>query len=154
MREQLIGSDTRQASVPEGRVPPRDETSPRRSGRHRDTGFTLLEVMVALAIIAIAFVALLGLRNRDIALHEYSRSLITATALAQQRIADTAMGGFPDLGQSEGAFEDEYARFRWRQDVNTTPFDAVREVRVTVLWGTVPQEEQVQLVKYLFQPKS
>ena len=117
-------------------------------------GFTLLEVMVALAIIAVAFVALLGLRNLDIALHEYGRSLITATALAQQRMADTTVAGFPDLGQSEGAFEDEYTRFRWRQEVNTTPFDFVREVRVTVLWGPTPREDQVELVGFLFQQKT
>ena len=114
-------------------------------------GFTLLEIMVALAIIAVAFVALLGLRNRDVVLHEYGRSLIRATALAQQRMADTTVAGFPEVGTTEGAFDDEHARFRWRQDVNVTPFDFVHEVRVTVLWNEPPREDRVDLVSYVFE---
>lgn len=116
----------------------------------RTFGFTLLEIMVALAIIATAFVALLGLRNRDIVLHEYGRALIAATALAQQRMADTIVGPFPEVGQTEGAFDEAHARFAWRQEVNVTPFDFVREVRVTVRWNA-PNEEQVELVRYVFQ---
>jgi general secretion pathway protein I len=111
----------------------------------------LLEIMVALAIIAVAFVALLGLRNRDVVLHEYGRSLITATALAQQRMADTTVAGFPDVGTTDGVFDEQHARFRWRQDVNATPFDFVREVRVTILWNEPPREERVDLVSYVFQ---
>jgi len=114
-------------------------------------GFTLLEIMVALAIIAVAFVALLGLRNRDIVLHDYGRALITATALAQQRMADTVVAGFPELGMSEGVFDDDHPRFRWRQEVAVTPFDFAREVRVSVIWNPEPREERVDLVSYVFQ---
>lgn len=123
----------------------------RQSAPLAQSGFTLLEIMVALAIIAVAFVALLGLRNRDVVLHEYGRSLIRATALAQQRMADTTVAGFPEVGTTEGVFDDEHARFRWRQDVNVTPFDFVHEVRVTVLWNEPPREDRVDLVSYVFE---
>lgn len=118
--------------------------------RSASDGFTLLEIMIALAIIAIAFVALLGLRNRDIVLHEYGRTLIAATALAQQRLADTLVGPYPEVGRTEGPFDEAHARFSWRQDVNPTPFDFVREVRVVVRWAEA-QEDQVELVSYVFQ---
>jgi general secretion pathway protein I len=121
-------------------------------------GFTLLEIMVALAIIAVAFVALLGLRNRDIVLHDEARAVIAATALAQQRMADATIGGFPDIGTSEGRFDDEHARFTWRQEVSSTDLfstDLVREVRVTVAWGEPSRNERVDLVSYVFQrPKT
>lgn len=120
-------------------------------------GFTLLEIMVALAIIAVAFVALLGLRNRDIVLHGEARAIIAATALAQQRMADATIGGFPDLGTSEGRFDDEHARFTWRQEVNPTGLfstDLVREVRVMVAWGDPSRNERVDLVSYVFRPKT
>lgn len=106
--------------------------------------------MVALAIIALAFVALLGLRNRDIVLHERGRAVIEATALAQQRLADVLVGPFPDVGASEGRFEEEQNRFAWRQEVAPTPFDFVREVRVSVTWDP-PRDERVDLVSYVFQ---
>jgi general secretion pathway protein I len=113
-------------------------------------GFTLLEIMVALAIIGVAFVALLGLRNRDIVLHERGRAMIQATALAQQRMGDVLVGNYPDVGTSEGTFEDEQSRFVWRQEVQQTPFEFVREVRVTVTWDP-PHNERVDLVSYAFQ---
>jgi general secretion pathway protein I len=115
-------------------------------------GFTLLEVMIALAIIAVAFVALLGLRNRDIVMHDRARAVIQATALAQQRLGEAVVGQFPDVGASEGRFEtDEHARYTWRQEVLATPFDFVREVRVSVRWDP-PQDEHVDLVSYVFKP--
>ncbi|MEW6683220.1 MAG: type II secretion system minor pseudopilin GspI [Nitrospirota bacterium] len=113
-------------------------------------GFTLLEIMVALAIIGVAFVALLGLRNRDIVLHERGRAMIQATALAQQRMGEVLVGTYPDVGTSEGQFEDEQSRFAWRQEVQQTPFEFVREVRVTVTWDP-PHNERVDLVSYVFQ---
>jgi general secretion pathway protein I len=113
-------------------------------------GFTLLEIMVALAIIGVAFVALLGLRNRDIVLHERGRAMIQATALAQQRMGDVLVGNYPDLGTSEGQFDDEQSRFAWRQEVQQTPFEFVREVRVSVTWDP-PHNERVDLVSYVFQ---
>lgn len=117
----------------------------------RCRGFTLLEIMVALAIIGVAFVALLGLRNRDIVLHERGRSIIEATALAQQRMGEVLIGEYPSLGTSEGQFEEGSARFVWRQDVQPTPFEFVREVRVSVLWDPA-HEERLDLVSYVFQP--
>lgn len=109
--------------------------------------------MVALAVIAVAFVALLGLRNRDIVLHDEARAVIAATALAQQRMADATIGGFPDLGTSEGRFDDVHARYTWRQEVSPTGLfstDLVREVRVRVAWGDPSRNERVDLVSYVF----
>jgi general secretion pathway protein I len=117
------------------------------------SGFTLLEIMIALAIIAVAFVALLGLRNSDIVMHDRARAVIQATALAQQRLGDTVVGPFPELGSTEGRFEDENARYAWRQDVASTPFEFAREVRVSVTWDAL-QSERVELIRYVFQKQS
>jgi general secretion pathway protein I len=117
------------------------------------SGFTLLEIMIALAIIAVAFVSLLGLRNSDIVMHDRARAVIQATALAQQRLGDTVVGPFPELGSTEGRFDEENARYAWRQDVSPTPFEFAREVRVSVTWSP-QQEERVDLVRYVFQKQA
>ncbi|MFQ5780998.1 MAG: prepilin-type N-terminal cleavage/methylation domain-containing protein [Nitrospiria bacterium] len=118
--------------------------------RRPPAGFTLLEIMVALAVISISFVALLGLRNRDIALAAYSRHLTEATLLARQKITEVSAAGFPDLGVSEGDFGEAYSRFRWEQEVKQTPFEVVRELVLTVVWMEGRREEETQFTLYLF----
>jgi general secretion pathway protein I len=108
--------------------------------------------MIALAIIGITFVALLGLRNRDIVLSDYSKAITEATLLARQKMTEVELAGFPGLGEQSGEFE-EAPRFHWRERVIApellpTYSNIVREVRVTVSWAE--EKERVDLVAYLF----
>jgi general secretion pathway protein I len=108
---------------------------PKRGAR----GFTLLEVMVALAILAVSLVVLLGLRNRDVQLQAYARDMTRATLLAREMAATVDAQGTPELGYIEGDFGPDQPGFSWQRQV--TPFmsefigDKVREVRVSVIWG-------------------
>jgi general secretion pathway protein I len=102
-------------------------------------GFTLLEVMVALAILAVSLLVLLGLRNRDVQLQAYARDLTRATLLAKEMAATIDAQGTPELGYVEGDFGVDQPGFSWQRQVS--PFmaefigDRVREVRVSVVWG-------------------
>jgi len=79
-------------------------------------GFTLLEVVVALAIVAIALVPLLRLHLLSLDATVRAQDLTTAVLLAQGRMA--AMRAFPDPGEEDGTFEDpELTRFRWHTTV-------------------------------------
>ena len=107
--------------------------------------------MVALAVLATALVVLLGLRNRDSALHQYSGELLEATLLAKEKMADQELAGFPELGEYRGDFgEEEHSRYSWKETVLSTPFDSVREVRMMVLWDRGSREEKVELTSYFF----
>ncbi|HEX7406201.1 MAG TPA: prepilin-type N-terminal cleavage/methylation domain-containing protein, partial [Candidatus Binatia bacterium] len=68
----------------------------------RHAGFTLLEVMVALAIIAYAIVGLLGLHARNIQMIGRDQSLTRATLLARELISQiqfqVSTNGLQDLG--------------------------------------------------------
>src|SRR5688572_8452658 len=75
-------------------------------------GFTLLEVMVAVAVVAIALVGLLRLHLVSLDNTLRSQDLTTAVLLAQGKMA--MMGAFPDAGEEQGKFEGpELERFRW-----------------------------------------
>lgn len=117
--------------------------------KRTDRGFTLLEVMISIAIIAIAFVVLLGLRNNDIAINEYSRNLTMASILAQRKISEIELGGFPDLGETGGDFGQELPGFRWTEIVSPTPFDFAREIRVKVSWKSGGREDDVEFITYM-----
>jgi general secretion pathway protein I len=97
-------------------------------------GFTLIEVMVALTIVAFAFVGLLGLHNRGIALITRDRDLTRATLLARQLITEMELiEQFPDTGTSRGEFPDEPG-FYWERDVEDTDLPTVRRVDLRVIW--------------------
>lgn len=125
------------------------------SNKKENSGFTLLEIMVALAVISISLVVLLGLRNRDLVLSATARDITKATMLARKKITEINMGPFPDLGENKGDFGEESPMFRWRQEVVQTPFESVREMVLEVSWGGDEAREkekdgQVRFTSYLF----
>ena len=68
-----------------------------------ERGFTLMEVLIALGILALALPILLGLRNWDLDLHARANELTTATILAQEKLIETELGTLlPVFGEIGG----------------------------------------------------
>lgn len=96
-------------------------------------GFTLIEVMVALAIVALGLSGLAvamgqkadaaaGLRDRTLALY------IGANEITAMRLS----GQFPDAGRSEGETDFANRSWRWVMRVQETPIDSLRRIDVDV----------------------
>ena len=81
------------------------------------TGFTLLEVMVAVAIIAMSFVSLLGSQSQSISIAGISRFETTAAMLAREKLTELQLAGFDRLGNSAGRFEDDFTDYSWQTEV-------------------------------------
>jgi len=97
-------------------------------------GFTLIEVLVALTIVAIAFVGLLGLHNRNLAMVARDQDLTRAMLLARQFITEMELiEQFPDTGVSRGEFANAPGFF-WERDVEETELPTVRRVDLRVIW--------------------
>ncbi len=135
--------------------------------RRDEEGFSFLEVMIALAILAIALPVLLGLRNRDVDLHLRARGLMAATLLAQEKLLEAELAGFLPLGEVSGDFRgvplgfetaaetgDRAPGYRWKRIVLPTPLDVVREVRVQVRWPRGDIEEMIEVSTYVFQSQT
>jgi general secretion pathway protein I len=121
--------------------------------KSRRGGFTLLEIMIALAIISIAMISLLALANRSIGVHDRLQRLTTATLLAQEKMAETEVNSAHrtlDSQDSQGEFSEPYAGYGWRITFAGTPLPSVRMVTVTVFWGDEAQNELVDLTSFIF----
>lgn len=110
----------------------------RTPGRTRDVrGFTLLEVMVALAVIATAFTALLGLHVRNLKLAARDQAYTQALLLSRSLITEAELGPYPEVGIAQGDFEDRwpglYTGYTWERTVSDFGVLAVRQVTIRVI---------------------
>jgi len=87
------------------------------SGFRFQQGFTLLEVMVSVTIIAIALVTLIGSQSQSVSIATISRFDTTASLLAQQKMAELALGGFDELRSGSGDFGEEFSMYSWTVEV-------------------------------------
>jgi general secretion pathway protein I len=117
-------------------------------------GFTLLEVMVAVAILAMVLVSLLGLKNRSTEDVMFSEHITTATLLAKRVMTETLMSSPLTQNEDEGKFpEDEFKDYTWKKTISPMQFEGsggvkIMEVRVAVLWEEGMRQEMVELVSY------
>ena len=129
-----------------------------------ERGFTLLEVLIALGILALALPILLGLRNWDLDLHARANDLTAATILAQEKLIETELGGPLPLGETDGEFlpiplgstamaevAGRQSAYRWKRIVSPTPLPIVREVKIQILWPRGTTDEMVEVSTYVFQ---
>jgi general secretion pathway protein I len=110
-------------------------------------GFTLLEVMVALAIIAFAVVTYVHSQNTSMALLNESTNVTVATLLAQGRMVVLEDGNIPGALEREGVFDEpEYVSFRWKERVVSTPLPDILEAHVEVSWDDNRGRRSVELI--------
>ena len=104
-----------------------------------NSGFTLLEVLVAMAVLAVALVSLLGLHNRSLLLSLRAQRLSTATLLVQEMLTRTQLEGESALRITTGDFAElhpgQYPEFRWYRTLRPTQLEGLWELRVGVSWG-------------------
>jgi len=90
--------------------------------KKRTNGFTLLEVMIAISILAIALTVLLGNQGQSLRLAEESRFAFTASLLMREKLAEFTVSE-DDLFSTEGDFGEEYPGYFWSVEVNTPDFE-------------------------------
>lgn len=122
-------------------------------GSSDSRGFTLLEVMIALAIVGVALVSLLGLSARSIEVNGRLQKITQATLLAQQRMGEielrASQGGIR-MNDEEGTFDPPFDAYRWRVSYEDTPLQFLKLVTVTVAWGDEGKNEMVDLTSFVF----
>ncbi len=78
------------------------------------TGFTLLEVVIAIAILAVGLLMLLSLQNQTIELSSYSKNLSLAMLIAKEKMVELEMREreLTEIELRDGRMEERYPAFR------------------------------------------
>ena len=110
-------------------------------------GFTLLEVMAALSVLAVAFVVLLQTDGLNATRTLHAERLMGAVQLAGERMEDVFASGSEDLFSDKGELDNGI--FSWDRTVSDTAFEGLKEVRLTVMWNEGAREESYVALAYL-----
>ena len=106
--------------------------------RHRAAGFTLLEILVALAVLAIALSAVMRAVGAATNNLDELRVRTLASWVADNRLAEhRARRDWLPIGRAEGQVMQGGERFRWVEEVLATPNGQFRRIEVNV-WS-VPE---------------
>jgi general secretion pathway protein I len=109
-----------------------------------DPGFTLLEVMISLAIMAGVILTVIGSFNYHLSMVERDRQETMAVLLGRAKMDD------PDFRSSEvgkGTFAPERPEIAWAVDIKPTDYPGVKRVILTVSWDS--ERRKVDLVQYV-----
>lgn len=105
-------------------------------------GFTLLEVMVAMAVIAIALTALLGSHSQSVSLAAEAKFNTTVALLAQQKMTELELAGFGDLNYDAGDFGENFPGYRWEVRIGNPNLPGyedfgkyIRQIDLILFWG-------------------
>ncbi|MGE5799712.1 MAG: type IV pilus modification PilV family protein [Syntrophaceae bacterium] len=104
-------------------------------------GFTLLEVMIAMAILATVLVTVFHSQSQSIAMANESRAMTSLALLAQSRMAEVEGQQNLSTGQTSGKFGDDFPDYSWTVGITQPPGPGssyLRKIEVTVIHDYYP----------------
>jgi general secretion pathway protein I len=115
----------------------------------KERGFSLLEVMVAMAILATAFTAVLKLHSDAMDMVIAGRMHTQGAELAQYKLTEIELGGLEALEFQSGEFGEMAPQYAWDIDIEPTPLESWTKVTVKVNNIHMRARGEFQLTTYL-----
>jgi len=107
-------------------------------------GFTLLEVLVSLAILSITLLLSYEVLSGAIAAEDRSERWTVASCLGETLVREST-AAWPETGESSGKFAAPMDAYSWERSIRPSVHPDAREVHVVVTWSAEGREERVSL---------
>jgi len=127
----------------------------------KGSGFTLLEVMIAIAIIAITLVAVFGSQSQSLSLANEAKFSTTAALLAQSKMAEIEVVNPEDLASDSGDFGEKFPNYHWNLTVRDISFvgadealDYLKQIDLDLFYGEQSQYQyDIRLYRFIRKSK-
>jgi type II secretion system protein I len=107
-------------------------------------GFSLLEVLVSLAVLSITLLLAYQVLSSAIAAEDRSERWTVASCLGESLVREST-AVWPETGESSGKFAAPMDAYTWQRSIRPAAHPDAREVHVTVTWSSGGREERVAL---------
>lgn len=118
------------------------------------SGFTLIEILIALAILAGSFLALIKISGGYTHQVAYLREKAYAQWVAENKLTELSWQEWPAVGKTEGFAKMGMQDWFWEQVVTDTPDPALRRVEVSVKGKKEAKNFLVNLVGFAGQSQN
>ncbi len=120
----------------------------------KDHGFTLLEIVICLGLIALVLVAVFHLQAQNLDLQSEAQFMTTATCLLQERLSQIQSLEDIEEGTNSGDFGKDYPDYTYNQEVTEVPdTETLYKVRVAVILERDKARRDLWLETYLYRQK-
>lgn len=109
---------------------------------------TLLEVMFAMAILAVALVAVFQSQSQSVSMIGRARFETTASLLAKSRMAELEAKESTRLRSGSGDFGRDYPDYSWEVRIEETSLDSLIKMTVEVTNTRMSRNNTYQIVLY------
>ncbi len=130
----------------------------------RISAFTLIEVLIALAITVIGLVPLLHLLTTSILMTDSAWNLTQATLIGNAKLAEVITENDLEIGIDQGSVENPEKEivFDWQSKVTEAQIEELEDmgltgmhkVTVTIMWHEGQSRKQIFLTTYVFIDKT
>lgn len=102
-------------------------------GKEKNTkGFTLIEMMIALTILALVVAAVAHALSQSLALAHRIKKETTLSLLAQSKMAELEAAG-SNAVSGRGNFSGNFSQYSWQVTVRDSSIPSLKKVEVTVM---------------------
>ena len=120
----------------------------------KDHGFTLLEIVICLGLIALVLVAVFHLQAQNLDLQSEAQFMTIATSLLQERLSQIQALEKIEEGTNSGDFGKDYPDYTYKQEVSEVPdTEILYKVRVAVILERDKARKDLWLETYLYRQK-
>jgi general secretion pathway protein I len=98
------------------------------SFKFQASGFTLLEMVVAVAIMSIVLISVYRLHAQSLSMNTQARFYTQAPMLAQSKLSEMETGEDAEFAADSGEFIEEFAGYSWRVTVDEVDLETLGEI--------------------------
>ena len=120
----------------------------------QNSGFTLLEIVIALGLIATALMAVFRIQAQNLDLQAEAKFMTIANQLAQDRVARIQASATLSEGTTSGDCGEDYPNYTYREEISEVPdMEDLYKVSLSVFLERDVTVKDLSLETYLFRPK-